>query len=215
MTRASSSQRARDPDATEQDTYWITDPEQIAALISPRRQEIGDHLAASGPMSIKELAYQIGAQPSALYHHIALMERVGLVVVSGHRVVNRKREALYATPAPRMRLMRALADPAHREIFKDIAGALTRQMDRDFERGLSSERQQVLGPQRNLGFFRLVSAPSAETLEKINALLGEIAELMWESDAKAEGAGDHLVLAWTMCPIGPGRANGGGGDAAA
>ncbi len=205
MRPASPPGRRKPADTKEQDTFWITDPEQIAALVSPRRQEIADHLASLGPMSIREHAVQIGARPSALYHHIEQLEKVGLVVASGSRIVNRRREMLYTTPAPRMRLIRALADPANREIFKEIVGALTRQMDRDFERGLSSDRRQVLGAGRNLGFFRLVAAPSPETLEKINALLGEIAELLWLSDAKADGAGDHLAFAWTISPIGPAR----------
>lgn len=193
-------------DESDRDNYWISGTEQLALMVSPRRHEIGDHLAASGPMSIKELARQIGAQPSALYHHIELMKKAGLVVVSGHRVANRKRETLYATPARRMRLIRALADPANREIFRDIVGALTRQMHRDFERGLQSERQEVFGPERNLGFFRLVSTPDAETLEKINHHLAEIAELMWQSRPGTEsGGGAPLSLAWTMCPIGPGE----------
>ena len=51
------------------DTYWVMSREELQCLGSPRRYDIVDHLAAAGPMSIRDLAKRIGAQPSALYHH--------------------------------------------------------------------------------------------------------------------------------------------------
>ena len=73
-------------------TYWIMTPDQLAAMASPRRQDIVDRLAATGPLSVKELAAQIGARPPALYHHIERLLEVGLIVEAGTRTVRRKRE---------------------------------------------------------------------------------------------------------------------------
>src|SRR5690349_12013162 len=119
-------------------TYWIMAPDQLAAMASARRQDIVDRLAAAGPLSVKELAAQIGARPPALYHHIERLLAVGLIEEAGARVVRRKREQLYAARAPRMRLARALAEGAHPDLMEAIVASLTRQMDRDFRAGLAS-----------------------------------------------------------------------------
>lgn len=179
--------------------YWIDAPRQLRCMVSARRHDIVDRLAASGRMAVKDLARMIGAKPSALYHHVRQLVAVGLVVEAGHRVVRRKREQLYETPSPRMRLYRALQDRRNAPTFKRIVGGVGRQMERDFRRGIASPRTRTSGPYRNLGLFRLVGAPTPATLSEINAHLSEIAELMWQSPA----AGTELIsLAWTLAPIG-------------
>src|ERR1044072_8172532 len=94
-------------------TYWVLQRKQLRSLVSQRRLEIIDRLVAAGPLAAKELARLIGAKPSALYHHLAQLMKVGLVVEAGHRVVRRRREVLYMTRAPRIRLFRALRDPTN------------------------------------------------------------------------------------------------------
>lgn len=180
------------------ETYWVMDPDQLAVLTSARRHDMIDRLAAAGPLSIKELAEQIGAKPSALYHHIDKMLAVGLIVEAGSRVVRRKREQLYATPAPRMRLNRALAEDRHPQIMRDIVASLTRQMARDFENGGSAPIRIVDGPDKNYGFFRLVGRPSPAQLARLNACLVEIAEILWKSD---DPAAPLLGLGWVMAPL--------------
>ena len=149
-------------------------------------------------MSVRELADAIGMRPSALYHHLSALRRVGLVVEAGSRLASRRREALLATPSPRMRLRRALSDPTLRGLMRDVVAGLCRQMERDFARGLDSGTGQPEGPRRNLGFFRLVGRPSARQLAQLNARLDEVAEILWHSrDPEAP----LLALGWTLAPI--------------
>jgi len=180
------------------DTYWIERPEQVEALTSMRRHDIADRLAASGPLSIKELADQIGVQPSALYHHIKIMLDVGLVVEAGSRIVRRKREQLYAAPGKRMRLIRALASGEHQERMDEVVAAMTRQMDRDFRVGGQSADRRAEGQDRNYGFFRLLGRPGPEQLARINACLSEIAEILWESE---DPDAELLCLGWVLTPL--------------
>lgn len=187
------------------DTYWILRPDQLRAAVSARRMEIIDRLAASGPASVRELAAMIGAQPSALYHHIRQLLAVDLIREAGSRTVNRKREQLYATPSRRMRMIRALAEPANRAVMIEIGAALTRQMDRDFRHGFEAQGFETDGPGRNLGFFRLLGSPDAGTLAEINLKLAEIADMLWRSD---QGQGPVVALSWIMAPV-----TGGGDDA--
>jgi len=179
-------------------TYWIMAPAQLAAMASARRQDIVDRLAATGPLSVKELAAQLGARPPALYHHLERLLGVGLIEEAGSRIMRRKREQLYATPAPRMRLARALAEGRHPELMETIVASLTRQMDRDFRTGMASPARKADGEERNHGFFRLIGRPDAAGMARINACLAEIAEILWQAeDAEAE----PVCLSWVMAPL--------------
>lgn len=178
--------------------YWIIEPRQLAEMASARRQDIVDRLAATGPLSIKELAAQIGARPSALYHHVERLLEVELIVPAGWRTVHRKREQLYAARAKRMRLLRALADGTQQELMETIVASLTRQMDRDFRAGGTSPARRADGPERNYGFFRLIGQPGPADLARINACLAEVAEILW--DRRDESA-PILCLEWIMAPL--------------
>ena len=180
-----------------QDETWILRSDQLRCLVSAVRLDIVDHLAARGPMAIRELANEIGRRPSALYHHIDQLLAVELVVESGMRIVNRKQEKLYATPSRRMRLKRALSMPENKEVMSEIVSALARQADRDFSVGQDRKDSNAEGHFRNLGFFRLVAKPGPERLARINSLLEEIGELMWEDADEDAGT---VTLTWIMAP---------------
>ena len=181
-------------------TFWVHDKAQLRCIVNARRHDIVDQLAARGPMSVREIASAIHARPSALYYHLRALVRVGLVVEDGHRVVRRKREVLYACPAPRMRFKRALHEPRNATTFVRIAASMSRQMQRDFRRGMHTPGGVTAGARRNLGLFRLVGSPDAKTLTQINRRLDEIAELLWQS---AGARGDVISLAWVMAPVSP------------
>lgn len=190
--------RSKPSGSSKSQTYWVLERKQLRSLVSQRRLEIIDRLVAAGPLAAKELARLIGAQPSALYHHLAQLMKVGLVVESGYRVVRRRREVLYMTRAPRIRLFRALRDPNNaREMIK-ITSTMSRQMSRDFRRGIKAPEARPSGPLQNLGFMRLLASPSPATLRRINRYLAEIGELLFTStDARYE----PLSLAWIMAPV--------------
>lgn len=190
------------------ETYWVLQRKQLRSLVSQRRLEIIDRLVAAGPLAAKELARLVGAQPSALYHHLRQLMDVGLVVEAGSRVVRRRREVLYMTRAPRIRLFRALQDSSNaREMIK-ITATMSRQMSRDFRRGIKSPAARPSGALQNLGFMRLLASPSPATLRRINKNLAEIGELLFTStDARYE----PLSLAWIMAPVQRAQAAGGAG----
>jgi AcrR family transcriptional regulator len=179
------------------ETYWITRPAQIRALVSTRRQDIVDQLAGGGAMTIKELARVIGVAPGSLYYHVQLLCRVGLLRVAQVRHSGPKPEQVYETPARRMRLLQALQQPGNRRVMKAVVRGLCRQAERDFARGIDAAGAVAGGPQANLRFFRLVGRPDAATLERINAHLEAAAGLMFDS---ARGAGAPLTLTWVGAP---------------
>lgn len=61
------------------DSYRISDIEQVKALSHPLRMRIIEVLAASDPMTTKQVADTLGEKPTRLYHHVDKLLRVGLI----------------------------------------------------------------------------------------------------------------------------------------
>ncbi len=184
---------------TESETYWILRRDQVECLASSRRQDLLDRLAAAGDQSVKQCATAVGMKPSAAYRHVSALLEAGLIEVAGTRVVNRKQETLYRAVAPRMRLARALDRPDLHPSLSRVVYALSRQMARDFERGLGHGDGQCTGSDRNLGFYRHVGAPSVEVMREINGHLDRIAELLWR---QPEPDRPLISFGWVMAPVG-------------
>ena len=188
-----------DTETVEAETYWILRRDQIECLASSRRQDLLDRLAAAGDQSVKQCATAVGLKPSAAYRHLSALLQVGLIEVAGTRVVNRKQETLYRSVAPRMRLAGALDRPELHPSLRRVVCALSRQMSRDFERGLDHGEAQCAGVDRNLGFYRHVGAPSAEVMREINGHLDHIAELLWQPPEQERPL---LSFGWVLAPVG-------------
>jgi DNA-binding transcriptional ArsR family regulator len=175
----------------------IVDPAQIRCLAGARRYDILSRLQIAGALSVRELAEWLGAKPSALYHHIQQLLDADLIRADGHRVVNRRREQLYAARSPRMGISRDLRHPAVRDSLTEVAAAFSRQTERDFRRGFAESTVEASGPGRALGFGRAFGRPDAARLKRINALLDEAAALMAQDDGEA---GSAVVLSWALTP---------------
>jgi predicted transcriptional regulator len=182
----------------DQDTYWVLRKDQLECMASTVRMDIVDHLVGNGQMSIKQLAASMGRQPSSIYYHINMLVKAELVVEAGTQISNRRTEVLYATRAPRMRLQKALADPGNHETIDRTVGAICRQAHRDFVQGLTHPDAQLEGPERNLGFFRLINRPSAESLREINGYIERIAEILWEERDMDQPL---IAFAWALTPL--------------
>ncbi|MDQ0465593.1 DNA-binding transcriptional ArsR family regulator [Caulobacter ginsengisoli] len=183
-------------------TYQVTDPEQLRALVSTVRADIMDQVAAFGPLSVREIGALTGTAPSSLYHHVQQLTAVGLLLEAGVRQTAKKPEQLYDTPAPRMRMLDALQDPANQGVLNALVDAVCKQANRDFARGFAAPHRQTTGQERNVRFARLVCRPDAATLAQINAHLDAVTELIARS---ADGSGERIAYAWVVAPQGPRR----------
>jgi len=187
--------RQRDSGGTR--AYYVLDKAQLRCIASPPRQDMVDHFSAHGALSVREVAAAIGRKPASIYHHLKQLLAVGLVVEAGSRVTHRRREKLYATPARRMRLNKALQDRANDEEMRGIVAALCRQTERDFARGLDNADARRGGARQNLRVFRLVNRPSAQSMQLLNRKLDEIAEILWREPDPGSPA---VSLTWVMTP---------------
>ena len=184
--------------ATKSDTYWVLREDQLECLTSTVRMDIVDHLVGRGAMSIKQLAASLGRQPSSIYYHIDMLLKSDLVVEAGTQVSNRRTEVLYETRAPRMRIKKAIANPQNHEMINKMVGVISRQAQRDFAQGLSHPAMQLDGPDRNIGFFRLINRPSPESLREINGYIERIAEILWEERDMDQPL---IAFSWTLAPL--------------
>lgn len=178
--------------------YYTREPRQLALLVSPRRGEIVDFLAGTGPATIKQVAAALGVRASALYHHFQLLEQAGLVVDAGTRLEHGKPARLFKTPGVQMRWGIGLLDTQHAALWDKLNAAQCRQTERDFRRGLKAPDAVADGPGKNLRTFRLVGRPDAKALAAINEHLEAIADLIWNS---ADGDGNPIAVSCVVAPL--------------
>lgn len=117
---------------------------QVRALAHPLRMRLIE-LFAVGPLTAKQAALRLGQPPTRLYHHVATLERAGLLTLARTRAVRGATEKYYevsreslrslgrggpdvlrqATPQDRAAISFALFDRARGELMRALdAGAL-------------------------------------------------------------------------------------------
>jgi DNA-binding transcriptional ArsR family regulator len=179
----------------------LLSPEVLNALVVPVRHDILDRLVALGPVSVRELARALGRAPTAIYGHLQMLKNFNLVEVVDQpdREPSFGRPAtVYAATASLFRFTEAAKDPANRAVIQKISTASARQAARDFAKAVEMPDRVSEGPERNFTAIRLVSAPSPKRLAKINALLDQVAELVWAPD---KNPGPVISIAWFISPL--------------
>lgn len=161
-------------------SYLIKRDEQMAVAVSPVRQEILDALAASGPSSAAEIAARLGRPADALYHHLRLLTRVGLVVEHSHRRTTYRTEVVYA-PVGMARRFTAHIDPRSPRSMKSweqAVATLLRLGIGDFRRALGGSSIVTEGETRNLWCGRIKAYLTAEQLARANGMMDELFGLL-------------------------------------
>src|SRR5262249_14299326 len=75
---------------------------QLPALASPARLEIVGALQAHGPLGVRALAAHLTRPMDGLYHHLRVLQRVGVVRVAETRRAGKRDEAVYGLTAERL-----------------------------------------------------------------------------------------------------------------
>ena len=167
----------------------IRDAKQIATLASPIRITLIDTLEALGPSTIAELAQAVGARPDALYYHLRLLEKRGLVSRDANIVRTNAKRAVLAYDAGDKRNVAAVT----RAASAMLRGAL-RAFRNAFRPGVrtSGARRELWAAQRTVR----LSAPELET---VNRLLNELLDTF--GDAREVRSGERLYsLTFVLAP---------------
>ena len=184
--------------------YLIQDPRQIEALAAPARQEIVDSLAVSGPVSVAELASDLGRAPDSLYYHLRRLESVGLVVRRGTRPTAQRTEVLYDVPGARMIIDREPGTPAEKRVLMRVLSSALRSAERELRDALASGRAVYRRcARRNAWAARVKGWLDPHELAEVREHLDAVAEILLRGKPRP-GASLHTVT-HVLAPLEPSR----------
>ena len=156
--------------------YHIRRERELAALVAAARQEVVDVLADMGTVTVAELAAALGRPADALYFHLRALVRAGLVKPAGHRSRSGRKEALFRTIAPELRLTYDPHSAANRRAVSAIVASMLRLGVRDFRRAFQRENVIVSGPRRELWALRRTGRLSPDQLACVNRCVEDLAQ---------------------------------------
>lgn len=180
---------------------YIEDPEQLAALSSPMRQEICNAVLALGEASTVEIARELGVPADTLYYHVRRLVECGLLRERGIRPTARRGEAVYGLAVPELKVRYGLDDSRVAKRVKGIAAAATRAARNDFDRGFRPDLAVTEGDRRNLWAARHRAWLADADLHEANELLSRLGEIF--SRSGTPGDGTLCSLTWVLAPLEP------------
>jgi DNA-binding transcriptional ArsR family regulator len=170
--------------------HTLTDPQQVKALAAPLRRRILEAFAAQ-PRTTKQVAELLGEPTTRLYHHVAALEKAGLIEPSEER---RKRGTIerYYRPIARefvvdRRLFAAASgEETTSELQALFADALEETLE-EIRRSLALRLPGACEPDSAamLGRMRVRGTP-----EQIQKVLERLRELMEELRSAESGEGE-------------------------
>lgn len=173
-------------------------PAGLRALAAGTRQEIVDVLTSSGPLTVAELGRLLGRRPDALYFHLNVLARAGLVVRRAAEAEGGRATAVFAVPAAiRLDYRRG----SRRELARVVRHAL-RLAQREFEHECLAERPVGSKRRRRLWGGRVMGWVTPRELERVNTLLRELREVL-QSGRPAPGR-QAMALGFLLAPAGRG-----------
>jgi DNA-binding transcriptional ArsR family regulator len=173
---------------------------QIELLASPTRIEIVDTLEAlGGPVSVAELAAQLGRPADGLYYHLRQLTAGGLI--EEEITAEGRRYRAIVRSGDRLRLRYRPGTNANAKAVGRVAASVLRVAGRDFARAIADPDSVVEGLQRDLWAARGKGWVGTGELAEINRLLTRLMELLQQPrDARR----DRLVsLSWVLAPLDP------------
>ncbi len=149
--------------------FVVSRLDQMTAITSPARQEILDVLARMGAASLAEIAAVLGRPADALYYHVRVLERVGLILPAGTRAGARRSERLVRAAAGEFALRYASPTPGQARAVTRIVASMLRLGARDFRRALAGPGNRVEGPVRDLWALRTTGWLTGDQVAAVNA----------------------------------------------
>lgn len=165
-------------------------------MASPARMAILQRLDAEGPASIRELAERLGRPATALYHHLAHLQKHGLVRITEHRDTGRRPEAVYAAASAHLSSRDAVRTASGRRSLVRVATRVVAATLRAFASTATHAAARFEGPHRNCAVRHLAFRADDERLARINALIEELEAAGLEGSTQ----GETLLLTVLLAP---------------
>jgi DNA-binding transcriptional ArsR family regulator len=176
----------------------LSRPAGLRALAAGTRQEIVDVLTSSGPATVAQLGRLLGRRPDALYFHLKVLERAGLVVRREPDTGSGRATAVFAVPV----LIRLDYRRGSRRELARVVRHAVRLSQREFEHECVAGRPVGSGRRRRLWGGRVMGWVAARELERVNALLHELHEVL-RSGRPGPGR-QAMALGFLLAPAGLG-----------
>ncbi len=188
--------------------YQVCDLVQMQALANPLRLQILEMLAAGPPRTTKQVADALGEKPTRLYHHVARLEKVGLIELAETRPKRGTIEKYYRAVARTFRVDPGLlggdklSGTAERLVARAAAdlGTLAAQHTATQESpdGGEPPEEAVVAALEVHGSEERV----AEVRQRIDDFLSELAAATEPTDTQdaLDERRHRLVLAWYPAP---------------
>jgi DNA-binding transcriptional ArsR family regulator len=177
---------------------------ELDALASGVRLAVVEHLERTGGASVRELAAALGRAPSSLYHHLARLTAVGLVVERERRPAGRRLEAVYALASNRIRLTSPRMGAPERGALGRMTQTLLRRLAAAHARALSDPGTRLSGPGRQAMVRMLALRLDPEGLRQLNEALDAFVGRWSETHTER---GTHAVrVALVLAPAAAERA---------
>ena len=151
--------------------HVLASKRELRALTSPARQELVDVLQQIGAASVSELGHILARPADALYYHLRVLERAGLVVESTERTPSGKKRATFRLVAERLYLDYRAGRQADPAAVPAIVNGMLRLGMRDFRTAAADPKTVVSGPRRELWAARRMLWMSSEDVAKVNRLI--------------------------------------------
>lgn len=179
----------------------VRSAEELHALGTVVRQEIIDVVRHLPSFSVSDVAREMGRPADALYFHMRILEKAGLIVADGERVTARRPETVYhcREPGAQVMLDYGSGDARAAKAALSAVRALLRAAVDDFETGRASEKAVMQGPERNLWAGRNVAWLDRQDLREVNSLLGRLSEIMGQP--RKPGHDQLCVLSYSLAPV--------------
>lgn len=178
-------------------THALQTKKQLAALVSAARQEIVDVLSQMGTVSVAELAAALGRPADAIYYHLRVLKRAGLVVHAGNRSQGRRPEELFRIVSPDLRLEYRPGSRGNASAISAIVGSMLRLGARDFRRAFQRGDANVSGPGRELWALRTTGWLKPKAMAVVNQSIESLAH----SVSKPQGKGRLYAITVLLTPL--------------
>ncbi len=180
--------------------YRVRRLDQVRALAHPLRLRLFEVFAAR-VCTTKQAAEVLGESPTRLYHHVAALERVGLVRLRRTRPKRGTIEKYYGAVAPLLEVDPALLPGAAGRpgsgLGRGMAREVLRAMQQDLER---CERASVPEEDRPIVARLSFRAPPEEVRRVRQELLGWLADFQKRSDCRVDPRAPSTTLTLAFVP---------------
>lgn len=174
--------------------HVIRSTTELAALVSGARQEIVDVLSRMANPCVAELAAALGRPADAIYYHLRILQRAGLVVCVGSRNHGQRKEQLFRTVSPDLRIEYRRGEGGNGREITAIVRSMLRLGARDFDHAFQGGNGKVSGPKRELWALRTTGWLTPDEVIKVNRSISSLAAAVSKPRKKGRLYGITVLL---------------------